>query len=296
MNLRMGDSDFALGEDLGELRDANALLGNPEALRARLEADGYLLIRGLLPREDVLRARKVVLQALAAEGLLDPGAPVEEARTGARAAGVFWGGRKPLTHHPDVLAVLESPVLARFFADLLGGEVRTYDYKWLRAVGHGEFTGAHYDIVYMGRGTPCLHTCWTPLSDIDHESSPLAVLVGSHRFDRVRETYGQMDVDRDRVDGWFTNNPLELAEQYGGEWKTANFSMGDVMIFGMFTMHGALNNRSGSFRLSCDTRFQLASEPVDERWIGENPIGHYAWQTEPDKVVPMADARAKSGV
>lgn len=29
-----------------------------------------------------------------------------------------------------------------------------------------------------------------------------------------------------------------------------------------------------ALRLSTDTRYQLASEPVDERWIGENPIAH----------------------
>jgi len=27
-------------------------------------------------------------------------------------------------------------------------------------------------------------------------------------------------------------------------------------------------------RISTDTRYQLASEPADERWSGEEPIGH----------------------
>jgi hypothetical protein len=30
----------------------------------------------------------------------------------------------------------------------------------------------------------------------------------------------------------------------------------------------------GSLRLSMDTRYQLASDPIDERWVGEGPIGH----------------------
>ena len=47
--------------------------------------------------------------------------------------------------------------------------------------------------------------------------------------------------------------------------------MGDALIFGMYTMHGSLSNTTGRFRLSCDTRYQRADEPVDERWIGENP-------------------------
>ena len=42
----------------------------------------------------------------------------------------------------------------------------------------------------------------------------------------------------------------------------------------MYTMHASTDNHSRAFRLSTDTRYQLASEPVDERWIGENPIAH----------------------
>ena len=34
-----------------------------------------------------------------------------------------------------------------------------------------------------------------------------------------------------------------------------------------------------------------ASAPVDERWVGDNPVAHYAWNAEPDKTVPMAEAR-----
>ena len=32
--------------------------------------------------------------------------------------------------------------------------------------------------------------------------------------------------------GWFTHDPLEIS-QFGGQWKTADFKAGDVMIFGM---------------------------------------------------------------
>ena len=34
------------------------------------------------------------------------------------------------------------------------------------------------------------------------------------------------------------------------------------------------DNTTRTIRLSSDTRYQLASEPVDERWIGEHPIAH----------------------
>jgi hypothetical protein len=50
--------------------------------------------------------------------------------------------------------------------------------------------------------------------------------------------------------------------------------MGDLMAFNMFLVHGSTDNRTDRIRLSSDSRYQLASEPVDERWIGENPIAH----------------------
>jgi hypothetical protein len=42
----------------------------------------------------------------------------------------------------------------------------------------------------------------------------------------------------------------------------------------MFTAHGALDNRTDRIRLSSDSRYQLAADPVDERWVGPHPAGH----------------------
>jgi ectoine hydroxylase-related dioxygenase (phytanoyl-CoA dioxygenase family) len=121
------------------------------------------------------------------------------------------------------------------------------NYKWLRAVGSGEFTGAHYDVVYMGRGTLNVLTCGTPLGDVPFELGGLAILRGLHNFDRVKQTYGKMDVDRDHVEGWFSNDPVELVDKFGGQWRTAEFEMGDALIFGMFTMHGSMSNMTNRF-------------------------------------------------
>ena len=64
----------------------------------------------------------------------------------------------------------------------------------------------------------------------------------------------------------------------------------------MFTMHGSTNNTTDRWRLSCDTRFHPAADPVDERWIGEHPKAHYAWHSDPTKMKPMQKARAEWGV
>jgi hypothetical protein len=292
MIVKMGQRELELGgKRLGWLREASDLLGDPAALRARMEEDGYLLIRGIQEVERVRAARRAVLENLDANGQLDRGYPLMEGVAKGGARGQFLGGRKEITRRPEFLALVESPQIMGFFEGFLGGPVLTYDYKWLRAIGPGGNSGAHYDIVYMGRGTQKVYTAWTPLGDVPLEMGPLAVLVGSHRFERVRETYGKMDVDRDHVTGSFSNDPVEVMDRHGGQWRTSGFKAGDVLIFGMFTMHGSLNNVSDRFRLSTDTRYQLASEPVDERWIGEDPIAHYAWTK--GETVPMEVVRAK---
>jgi ectoine hydroxylase-related dioxygenase (phytanoyl-CoA dioxygenase family) len=184
-----------------------------------------------------------------------------------------------------------------FFDRLFGESALTFDYKWMRFVGTGEFTGAHLDNVYMGRGSARLYSMWTPIGDISIDMGPLAVLVGSHRlpgFARVRETYGAMDVDRDRVAGWFTNDPVELVDRFGGRWATTEFRAGDALIFGMYTMHASLTNVSNRYRLTSDTRYQPAAEAVDERWIGEKPKAHYGWNAGPQ--VPMEEKRKEWGV
>ena len=290
--LIMGKDEMELGgRYLSTLREANDLLDDADALKARMAEDGYLFIRGLQDRDRVGEARRVVLENLEANNQIDPDYPLDLGVAAAGKRGSFFGGAKQVTHTPEFLSVVNSPEIMGFFERFLGGPVLTFDYKWLRAVGPGNNTGAHYDVVYMGRGTTNLYTVWTPLDDVTCDMGPLVILAGSHQFDAVKETYGKMDVDRDHVTGHFTNEPIEMVDQYGGQWQTSEFSMGDVIILGMYTMHGSINNKSNRFRISTDTRYQLATDPVDHRWVGENPVAHYAW-TE-GKTVSMDEMRRK---
>ncbi len=296
--LRFGSHALPLGgQHLGELRDANDLLDDLPALAARLREDGYLLVRGLHDRDLVLEARRQMLDRVAAAGMLDPDQPVMDGVIAAKVGGNFFGGSNDLTGAPAFQDLVRSARVMDFFARLRGGPAMTYDFQWLRLVGNGESTGAHMDKVYMGRGTPDVLTCWSPIGDVSFDMGPLAICVGSHaspEFARVRETYGRMDVDRDRVGGWFSDDPVEIVERFGGRWATSEFRAGDALIFGMLTMHASLVNVSPRYRLSADTRYQLAAEPADERWIGAKPIGHYNWTAGPQ--VPMEEKRKEWGI
>src|SRR5437868_4575472 len=148
MILTMGKREMELpGKYLGELREATHLQADSEALHARMEEDGYLLLRGLYDRDDVLAARQQLVEVLAREGALHPDHPIMDAVAAPGHNGGFRGGDNDLTHAPAFRRLVESPAIMGFFQRFLGGEPLTYDYKWLRIVGPGSNTGAHYDVV-----------------------------------------------------------------------------------------------------------------------------------------------------
>lgn len=298
MKVTIGQRELEMGSRyLTELRDSSGIREDTEALRNRLREDGYLLIRGFHDRERVLKARMDFLHALQRMNRLDPEAPLEDGVISADNKGAMWGGGTEdlLGDFANFLDVVNHPSVMQFFERLLGGPALSYDYKWPRAIAHGGNTGAHYDVVYMGRGTKNVYTMWTPFGDTPLEMGTLAMCLGSQHYDRIRRTYGEMDVDRDNVaTGWFSEDPVEIVDTYGGQWATTAFEAGDAIIFGMYMMHTSLNNTTDRYRISADTRYQLASEPVDERWVGRKPKGHYAWGKTPPKSV--ADARKEWGV
>jgi hypothetical protein len=288
------------GEMLGELRDSSDLAGNRVALKARIEEDGYLFLRNFLDRETVLKARGAIVNFLDDKNALVKGESKLEAVMPGSGREVRMTGQPEITHHPDARAMFENSKLFDFFRLYFGGEAVTFDYKWLRAVGNENFTGCHYDVVYMGRGSRNVHTVWMPVGDIPVNQGTLAVCEGSHNlesFDRLRRTYGAVDVDRDMIkEGWFTSDPYEITRKFGGRWLTTNFHAGDVLIFGLFTMHASTTNLTDRFRISCDVRFQPAGEPLDERWAGKNPSGHYAWGHDESKERPITDLREEWGI
>jgi len=269
---------------LGELRDANSLLGNPVALRERIQEDGYLLFRRYLDRDQVLAARRELAEKLASVGLIDRSRPLTDAIYSGSNAGLGQIDRatfaKNLRTGPALREVVHRGPVIQFFETFLGGEIRALDYVWVRNVRVGAATGCHFDWVYMGRGTRNLYTSWIPMGEVPLSDGPLAILEGSHQIAELQNTYGALDVDRDKetpyTGGWLTKDVTAVQARYGGRWLTAEFEPGDLLVFGMFLLHCSLDNRSpeGRIRLSTDTRYQRADEPADERWVGEEPFGH----------------------
>jgi hypothetical protein len=273
MLVKVGIRELEMGgPHLTELRESNDILHDTGALRSRMEEDGYLLLRGFHDRERVLEARRAILAKMDRMGKLDRDTLLEEGVMADGSKSIFMGGTNE--DLPELLNVLNGGHVMSYFDRFLGEPSLTYHYKWLRAVGKGDFTGAHYDIVYMGRGTHNLYTVWSPLGDVSYEMGGLAICLGSHRFEELKQSYGKKDSDRDNI-GHYTNDPLEITRRFGGQWATTAFQAGDVLIFGMYLLHCSLENTTNQYRLSVDARYQSVNEKVDERWSGKKPRGHF---------------------
>ena len=280
----MDGKELIFGETIFAPRSSNDLIADPNALRQRLSDEGYLVLRGFHAPEDTGRARSEILEYMASESLLDTRHPLENAIP-SEAPGPHRFTDRQVKQWPGFLDVVGGARTMSFFEQILGGPALTLDHKWLRATRPGGNSNAHCDGVYMGAGTKNLFTMWTALNDITLEMGPLCFCLGSHKHERLRQTYGHSDAHDDMIEGWFSTDPHDVMETLGVKWAATPFQAGDVVIFGMFMLHGSLDNRSDRYRLSSDTRYQLASESVDTRHMGDDP-----------DVIPKADLEARKHI
>ena len=282
--LEVSDSTF------GELRESSFLTQDGEGLRARMEEDGYLFLKGFFKRDDVLAARRHIVKRLAEQGLLEPGTDPMDA---VIRQGASTGFRPDLAEKNEALMrLLYSGSMMEFYRKFFGETVKHFDFTWLRVISPGKGTRPHCDVVYMGRGTrEKLATAWVPLGDAPLHVGGLMILEGSHLRHDLLRPYLEKDVDTYcrngrhaakieqgeqswEWDGTLSKNPVSLREKLGGRWLTTAFEAGDLLTFSMHTVHASLDNQSDRIRISSDSRYQPASLPADERWVGENPIGH----------------------
>ncbi len=299
-------------DQVGELRRSDDIVGDRAALWERMVEDGYLFLPGYLDRHDVLAARAELCARLFKSGVLDPARPPLEGvvATGKPINSAATGPFMPVLAHnnPPLDKVLYDGPMMDFYEFFLGGPVRHYDYTWFRAKQPGTHTATtpHCDIVYMGRGTKALYTSWTPFSDVPCEMGGLMVLEGSHKNEALKQGYGQTDVDafcendgptarqiveaaqqqgreltqeeraqiRWNSSGAYSHDAIAVRDELQGRWLTAEYQMGDLLVFCMYLLHASSDNQTDRIRLSADTRYQRSHEPVDERWIGDDPPAH----------------------
>ncbi|HEY0009946.1 MAG TPA: phytanoyl-CoA dioxygenase family protein, partial [Tepidisphaeraceae bacterium] len=253
----------------------------------------YVYLPGYLGRDRVAAARRVFIDAMQKAGALVPDRDPMDGVAKPGAAVGFAGGRleKMFENWHAIHDVLYTGPMIAFFERFFEEEVRHYDFTWTRQVNPGPATPLHSDVVYMGRGTHELYTAWTPMGDNSFDLGGLIVLEGSNNHRGLAKSYFKQDVDafcenKPDARSWGKNGmntgslhgtANQLRRSLGAQrWVTSDYKMGDVVLFSVYTVHGGTDNRSDRVRLSTDTRYQRASAPADERWIGAAPAGHGA--------------------
>lgn len=249
--------------------DSTPLLGNPEALRARVEEDGYLFLRQYLPGEPIFELRAQMLAVLEKFGWRSPG----QGRLGGRIdleainrvadedmredIGVSVEAYHAVQRLQDLHALPHHPRLVALYQELFGESVLVHPRHIARMItGHCCMvpTPPHQDFPLI-QGTARTWTCWFPVGDCPRDLGGLTVLRGSHRQGCL---------------------PVSSAKGAGGlaaqlcpdekDWVEVDYGAGDILTFPSHTVHRALPCRDKSLvRLSLDVRYQPLSEPVEAK-------------------------------
>ena len=258
------------------MQASNELLGEPDALRERLEADGYLYFAQLLDRGKILALRRQILLVLADHGWV--------ARDGYFMAGrctampMREGEDAYLAAYDDVQkleafhSLAHDDLLLETMRAVLGETAFPHPLKIARLSFPDHFEAAtppHQDYP-NNQGTEQLTAAWIPVGDIPYELGGLAVLRGSHKW-------GVLPLDVHLGAG---NRravlPREMLEQC--RWVTTEFSIGDVVLFPSKTVHASMHNASEFFmRISVDFRYQLERESLTELVL-EPHFQRLTWQ------------------
>jgi ectoine hydroxylase-related dioxygenase (phytanoyl-CoA dioxygenase family) len=233
--------------------DSTDVFMNGAALTERLDRDGYLFLRGVLPRDEVLAVRRQLLAKTASarwtneDGVADISKACKDPEPSyLEIFRRMWKleALHRLKHHPNVIGIFErlfsETVLVHpmFVLRNIFPQTESFDFT----------TGSHQDRIHIGGGIS--YACWMPLGDCPAAKGSLIMAAGSHK-------QGVLDFELASGAGG-----IEVSEKFEDRWVGGDFAVGDVVIFSDTTVHKALPNRSRELRQSFDARYQRLSDPI----------------------------------
>jgi hypothetical protein len=278
--------------------DSTGPLNDGHALRARLDRDGYLFIRGLLPARTIFAVRERLLAKAAAGGWLDPESPVDAGIADPTAAckdpeDCYMRVFRTLWMDEELHRLRIHPIVTDLFTRIFDEPALAHPMFVQRNIfpqtdGFDFTTGAHQDRVHIGGATS--YALWMPLVECPREKGSLAVAAGSHSKGILETKVGS------------GAGGMDIAVPIPGTWVTGAFEVGDALIFQDVTVHKALPNRTREIRMSFDARFQPMSQPIadtnmvpysgcgtwEDVYAGwERSGGQYYWKELALNVVPL---------
>lgn len=255
------------------MRDSTNLLDDPVALRSRFAEDGYVYLRGVLDRAEVLRTRDRYFSTFD-PAYLKPGTTPEQ--------GIFSGvvpatqPKHGMAGHPAhefvrsaaFHAFLTAPALRHLAEVLLDGEVTRLPRSILRHFDRGSrrASRAHVDYTYMDQGSDQLATLWIPIGDCPLRMGGLVYLENSTTVpaDQLHEL--RSVTDRPNDDRPLSHDLGWTARKLGRRWLWADYHAGDVAVHSPHLVHATLDTTTDAIRMSIDVRFQRTDQPTDPRW------------------------------
>ena len=250
---------------LKPLTVSNDAINDQQELRRRIEDDGYVFFKRLQAPDKLLALRREMLTTIQKGGWLVAGTdPMDGIADISRQCTEGDMGYTEVYHEiykleafhrsahwPEVLETLEQ---------VIGRPVLPHPQKiarlWFPQYTE-HTTPVHQDFVHF-QGNFDTYTCWAPVGDCPIELGGLAVLPGSHKIDQVLDHHFSLGAGGLRVD------PDEL----DGEWHTADYEIGDTLIFLALTIHKALPNLTEDrLRVSLDNRYQAIGDPIAEHML-----------------------------
>jgi ectoine hydroxylase-related dioxygenase (phytanoyl-CoA dioxygenase family) len=247
---------------LQPMYEANALLGNPVALRERLQSDGYLLLRNIIPVELLIELKDQMTRVLAELGWIAGGLDrmLAKAISRPRREGQpkFFQAHDRIMKFEALHSLAHDSRLMDIMKQVLGDTAFPHPLCITRLVFPDApelSTPPHQDFP-NNQGTPKLTAAWIPLADCSIEDGSLAVLEGSNKFGVLPLKFHLGAGNRRAV------LPEELTVC---RWVGADFKAGDILLFPSLTVHKAMeNHNTDRMRLSVDFRYQLEGEALTE--------------------------------
>jgi len=274
-----------------------------EEMRARYERDGYLFVKGVLPPEDVIDARRQYFKYVGFTGLTKEGSDP--------AAGIYCGSDPRLwlppgkartafgleDHNPEYVKRMVDvhgapwyrnfsahPTIKSFIERLTGWKDSTLlERSILRPnVPDGDATPVHYDQIFLRGGPPTTVTAWVPLGACTFRGGGLLYLEDSVDLgERLEKQFAEGAKDfteEEKISafnaammegGFLERDAGKFGKQWERKWLAADYDAGDVVFHHAFIVHASAVNEDeeGRIRLATDLRYAEKGKPFDERWM-----------------------------
>ena len=287
---------------------SNNIYHDGPKLRKRLDEDGYLYFKKMIPKEAVHRAyvemagqlndnkwttdsdfEKDVAELGFSAGVPFPSAYLKPShRTIVGCGDATASSREQqeapalppptvgFTMTPPIRSLIAGGNVMTAVRQVMGGPVTRLDHTSLELSYPGEEHGFSMPSVLLNQGTPLLLCAWVPMHDVPLFMGGLAIVHGSNSrssWKAVRHSYGTHDMMSGDIQGdeCFSHDAEEIL-RYGAPLVTSAFDAGDIVLTTIYTMQTFVTNSSKYWRLSGTSRWLIEGDDkgADPRYMGAN--------------------------